>query len=422
MTTDIIQANYEHLDSIAHRFTQQAEIIQEMQTRLRGALEPLQSGGWVGRGSEAFAAEMNAETLPAVERLHTTLAEAGQATLEIIRTLQQAEEEAARPFQGAFDGLPTGGAPGQAAGESTGTGSTEQNAAPASSQHLVVRDPQTIFNEGYMESFIGSRFEGQNSAELNQLMEDLFRAGRSRSPEVDRLLDRIADIRGVDRAEFRAQYQTYLQLLDNGRAIGGNDPDIDLKQHGDFLGSTVSLRYGAVVGEVFGLDPVFGSLLNPTGGLVGPGSTAYWPDDNDAIGYHGIFHDAAGYLYNYQGVGPGYNYLGREDRPTDSPLTGQISGISWWMAHPQLDAHVPADRMPNIPILTRSQEYDLGRGADSLIPVVRVLSAANEGGTDIVDGIGDVFDGNFKEGVGDIGEGLGTIVVGVGRSVIDIFD
>ncbi len=63
------------------------------------------------------------------------------------------------------------------------------------------------------------------------------------------------------------------------------------------MGSTSQLRYGKVVGDVFGVDPMFGAMLNPTGGLVGPDNKAL-DGDSTALGYHGVVHDAAGYLYN----------------------------------------------------------------------------------------------------------------------------
>ena len=48
------------------------------------------------------------------------------------------------------------------------------------------------------------------------------------------------------------------------------------------MGTTAQLRYGQVVGDAFGIDPVFGAMLNPTGGMVGPGNWAVNPGDDDA--------------------------------------------------------------------------------------------------------------------------------------------
>jgi hypothetical protein len=99
--------------------------------------------------------------------------------------------------------------------------------------------------------------------------------------------------------------------------------------HPNFMGSTSQMRSGQVVGDAFGMDPAFGALLNPSGGLVGPGNKAFDGDDS-AVGYHGAVHDAAGYLYNYHDQGPGYDYMGLEGRDTSSPLSGQRAGISYW--------------------------------------------------------------------------------------------
>lgn len=104
-----------------------------------------------------------------------------------------------------------------------------------------------------------------------------------------------------------------------------------VQPHDDYYASTVQLRFGKVVGDALGLDPVFGALLNPTGGGLGPGNKAVVPDPDDPLGYHSVFHDAAGFLYTHFGVGPGYDYLGRSRLGwAASPLTGQADGIRYW--------------------------------------------------------------------------------------------
>ena len=154
-----------------------------------------------------------------------------------------------------FDSLPLG----------SGNRSDETGVSSAS---LVVLDPNEVFNEDYMNASVGARFAGDDSADLNALMEQLLFAENLGDSEVDQILGQIATIRGVDQATFSAQYDKYLTLLANSKAIGTKDPSsLDLDLHGDYLGSTISLRYGQVVGDVFGIDAVFGALLNPTGGL-----------------------------------------------------------------------------------------------------------------------------------------------------------
>jgi WXG100 family type VII secretion target len=413
MSNDVIQAKYELLEKIAARFGNESDVVGEMNGRVQQAMRSLQDGGWEGEGSQAFFAEMEDMIFPISARLLEALAQAQSVTLQIKEILQAAEEEAARPFGGAADG----------GGRSDGAGivgGTAVNNTPVSnklSKDLVVRDPKKeIFTEEYMENMIGSDFQGANSPRLNQLMEQLLQANRTgngNEAQVSDLLNQIADIRGADRAIFRDQYKVFQNLWDNAATKG----DIDLNQHGDFMGSTVSLRYGSVVGDVFGIDPVFGAVLNPTGGLVGPASTSYQPHPNDAIGYHGVFHDAGGYLYNEQGqIGPGYNYLDREPFPTDFPGTGQVGGISWWASHPQLNIDIPANNMPDIPYVPEFLEPAVGIAAEGFLNTVRPITYGVEGGLKIADGIGDIFQGGFSEGAGDILDGSTTVIGGTVRT------
>lgn len=138
----------------------------------------------------------------------------------------------------------------------------------------------------------------------------------------------------MTKEEVQAQYQQFKKLRAEALIIGknnGEEPPTEINHflHPKFLGSTSSLRFGKVVGDRLGLAPVFGAMLSPTGGLVGSGNTAIDLHEKP-LAYHGIVHDAAGYLITYHNVGPGYDYLGREDRSTRSPYTGQASGIRYW--------------------------------------------------------------------------------------------
>lgn len=100
MSNDIIQAQYDELANIANRFGRQAEASQQVIAGLRQAMEPLQSGGWQGRGSAAFFGEMSGELLPAMQRLAAALQQSQTATRQISQVMQAAEEEASRPFRG----------------------------------------------------------------------------------------------------------------------------------------------------------------------------------------------------------------------------------------------------------------------------------------------------------------------------------
>ena len=89
-------------------------------------------------------------------------------------------------------------------------------------------------------------------------------------------------------------------------------------------GDVVVIRYEGPKG-----GPGMREMLSPTGGLVGPGNAAFDAGESP-VGYHGVVHDAAGYLKNFHDTGPGYDYLGREGRDTTSPLSGQREGIAYW--------------------------------------------------------------------------------------------
>ncbi len=81
------------------------------------------------------------------------------------------------------------------------------------------------------------------------------------------------------------------------------------------------------------LHPIWGCLLSSTGGVTGPGSTELISKRWDSyMSLHSCVHDAAGYLYNYHGLGPGYNYLRIRWTifPTSSPMSCQYSGLRFW--------------------------------------------------------------------------------------------
>jgi len=172
---------------------------------------------------------------------------------------------------------------------------------------------------------------GEGDAELNRLMESLLSANPPEGAELRATLDEIAAIREIDDpAPFYEEYEVMRAYLEN--YDHSHTSNLDTLIHPNHLGSEDSLRYGAVVGEYLGIDPVFASLINPTGGIVGPGNFEL-PNDQ-AVRRHGYVHDAAGHLQNIYGIGPGYDYLDTSGaNPSDSPLAGQIEGIAWWQDH-----------------------------------------------------------------------------------------
>jgi len=98
MSADIIQAQYDQLEALARRFGKQADLQAALQKRVRTTSTRLRTA-WVGRGSEAFYAEMDGKVFPAMQRLIEALREAQKVTLEINEIVRQAEGDAAKPFQ-----------------------------------------------------------------------------------------------------------------------------------------------------------------------------------------------------------------------------------------------------------------------------------------------------------------------------------
>lgn len=97
--SDEIRADYDRLEQVANQFANQSQAIGQMLQKVRGSMDPLEGGGWMGRGSDAFFSEMNSEVLPASQRLQEALDEANRVTRQIIQTVKQAEEEASSPFR-----------------------------------------------------------------------------------------------------------------------------------------------------------------------------------------------------------------------------------------------------------------------------------------------------------------------------------
>ena len=347
---NVVRTDYEALAEAAKGLNAEADRVRQIATRLDRGADNLKRSSWTGKGAEAFYRELEGSILPCYRRLEAALKEAGQTMTALGEMFQQAEQEAAGYLRMTAAGGPGddgagpgsdgdsgtgsvagqgGGGPAGAAGQAGGAVGGGAGQAPDWQQRnpLLVRDPNSLFKDDYMHSLIGSQFQGADSAELRQAMNDL-----SKNPtgaELDQTLQRIADLRGRPVADIRADYDKYLQVRQQRDATNPNRPDDLNILHPEFMGSTSQLRYGKVVGDAFGVDPVFGAMLNPTGGLVGPDNWAV-DGDSTALGYHGMVHDAAGYLYNYHHEGPGYDYLGREGRATSSPLSGQREGIRYW--------------------------------------------------------------------------------------------
>lgn len=328
MPSPRVRADYDGLAKITQSFARQAAETEKMIQSVQRCVQTLQSGDWIGRGARAFYAEMEQEVLPSLKRLAAALTAAEKVTRQASQIMKQAEEEAASFFQvalagGAVSALAGAAGAASAAGEAVGAGG---EAPTWQSNPYLVRDPQGLFDDKSMRGLIGLQVPGAGG-ELRGAMNDLL--ANPQGAGLDQALQRVAQLRGRPLEEIRSEYDRFVQIRAQRDLANAPTPPNPSALHPWFLGSNTNLRYGKVVGDAFGIDPVFGAMLNPTGGLVGPDNFSF-PGDSTAVGYHGVVHDAAGYLYNYHGAGPGYNYLGLEDRDTADPLTVQSAGIHYW--------------------------------------------------------------------------------------------
>ena len=385
MSINIIQAEYDKLENIAGRFGESAESTADMQSRIKQSVHALQNGRWEGKGSTAFFTEMERGIFPAMIRLTDALEQAQSVTLQVKDIFQAAEEGAARPFGGEADGVPI-----------------DASNLTINGNDLFPKSKSTdeIFGESYMDGMVGKQIHGAGDPRLIEGMSILN--GNPTPAEVDEALDKIAAARGMTREEVQANYNRYLELRAEAKRIGdakekGGWTPLNEAWHPDFMGSTVQLRYGQVVGDALGIDPVFGSMLNPTGGLVMGGNYSFQTPAEHPLSYHGIFHDASGYLRNYHEVGPGYDYLGGEGRDVTSSLTGH-QGIPYWnekLGIGGLEATVTNGVATGLGKLQDTYTWiedtatDIGEGAEN------IMDTAQDAIEDIQEGIGGVFEWAF---------------------------
>ena len=234
-------------------------------------------------------------------------------------------------------------------------------------ESLIEGRAEDIFTEDYMQDLIKTEFPTESPPEeaeenrksLSKLMNELEStlSGKKREEAIAELAKLVGE--PPTAADLDADYSRFLILREQQETIGvakghGEVPDVDEERHPEFQGSRGQLLFGKALGDAFGIHEVFGALLSPTGGLVGPGNDflpmegwvdAFHTAPDNPIGLHGTMHDAGGYLKAYHNEGPGYNY--RESMLEDGfewalgflpdsmegsamPLVGQGSGILYW--------------------------------------------------------------------------------------------
>lgn len=97
--SDRIEVNYEQLEDARRRWANIQSIVESMESRLRGRVDELVGGGWIGEAANRFSGEMNDVVLPKLKRLTTALQAAAETTSRISSTMSEAEDQAAGCFR-----------------------------------------------------------------------------------------------------------------------------------------------------------------------------------------------------------------------------------------------------------------------------------------------------------------------------------
>jgi WXG100 family type VII secretion target len=341
-----IRAGFDDLARTAKIFSQQAQSTRQTLQKINSALSALQGGDWVGKGANQFYAEMERVILPAINRLIEALEGAGTLLGKIDKLMHQAEDEASALFKaiglsGILGGLAgaVAGAAGAAAaglagaaGAAAGTAGATGGAAASS----LGGDPSHIFASVNLQALIGAQFQG-TGPELGRVMDGLAQSPGGEG--ANDLLIELSGLRGRGTIEITIEFGKFQDLqTQQAAAEAASDSGQAAQQAAEaaggggggsqgYQGSLTQMRYGKIVGDALGVDPAFGAMLNPSGGLLGPGHFAI-AGGSSPVGYHAVAHAAAGYLLTNHNLGPGINYMGVGQGASAS----HRAGIAYWKA------------------------------------------------------------------------------------------
>jgi WXG100 family type VII secretion target len=98
MAAPKVRGDYDQLKQIAQTFSQQADTVDATITDLKGKLDTLQGGDWIGEGANQFYQEMESQVLPHFNKLKEAMTEAASVTGKISNEIQQLEEKTSKTF------------------------------------------------------------------------------------------------------------------------------------------------------------------------------------------------------------------------------------------------------------------------------------------------------------------------------------
>jgi WXG100 family type VII secretion target len=93
-----VQIDYDEIANIASQFAQESAAAEQLMNKITSLVGQLEGGGWIGRGAQAFYAEMHDEVEPGLQRLVQALEDASSSIKQIASIISQAEQEASSLF------------------------------------------------------------------------------------------------------------------------------------------------------------------------------------------------------------------------------------------------------------------------------------------------------------------------------------
>jgi hypothetical protein len=181
----------------------------------------------------------------------------------------------------------------------------------------VSQDPSQVFSQSNLANQAGQTHQGAGSSELKDAMNTLMKDPPPTGEELEKALEKLAKARGIPLDKLKKQYEKFLkvkeQMKQNAAAKGLPMPEGLSATQADFMGSEQQLDSGELIGQTFGMDAVFGAMLNPQGGMA---DGAVIPQADTAAGLHEATADASQYLQSFHNLNTGgRNYLGAGQDP-----------------------------------------------------------------------------------------------------------
>lgn len=105
-STEIIKIDYESITNVSIRLANLCDTVAQLKSLLQNQSQQLQTT-WEGSAAVRFFQEMETDIFPTFDRLSQVLNTSSSVSSQIAKTFREAEQAAARLFQGSIFGIPT---------------------------------------------------------------------------------------------------------------------------------------------------------------------------------------------------------------------------------------------------------------------------------------------------------------------------